>query len=203
MALSVKHAFTSAIADSGNASLIQPSNWNAEHTLLATDGKLLGASGSTTVGEITVGSGMSLSSGTLSLDADLVTIAGLTAASDSFMQAKSSAWAARTVSQVIVDLVTGITEYDNGKTSSGTLTPTPGSSPMQIYTNGGAHTLAPGSTVGNYIMTITNDSSAGAITTSGWTKVAGSSFTTTNGNKFRCMASIGAGGSLLIVQAMQ
>ncbi len=38
------------------------------------------------------------------LDADLTTIAGLTATTDNFMQAKSSAWASRTVAQVSVDL---------------------------------------------------------------------------------------------------
>jgi hypothetical protein len=37
-------------------------------------------------------------------DADLTTIAGLTATSDNFLQAKSSAWASRTVAQVSVDL---------------------------------------------------------------------------------------------------
>lgn len=37
-------------------------------------------------------------------DADLTTIAGLTATTDNFMQAKSSAWASRTVAQVTVDL---------------------------------------------------------------------------------------------------
>ena len=39
-----------------------------------------------------------------SLDADLTTIAGLTATTDNFMQAKSSAWASRTVAQVLTDL---------------------------------------------------------------------------------------------------
>jgi hypothetical protein len=38
------------------------------------------------------------------LDADLTTIAGLTATTDSFMQAKSSAWSSRTVAQVVADL---------------------------------------------------------------------------------------------------
>lgn len=37
-------------------------------------------------------------------DADLTTIAGLTATTDSFMQAKASAWAARTIAQVKTDL---------------------------------------------------------------------------------------------------
>jgi hypothetical protein len=38
------------------------------------------------------------------LDSDLTTIAGLTATTDNFMQAKSSAWASRTVAQVTSDL---------------------------------------------------------------------------------------------------
>lgn len=37
-------------------------------------------------------------------DADLTTIAGLTATTDSFMQSKGSAWSARTVAQVLTDL---------------------------------------------------------------------------------------------------
>lgn len=37
-------------------------------------------------------------------DADLTTIAGLTATTDNFIQAKSSAWASRTVAQVSADL---------------------------------------------------------------------------------------------------
>jgi hypothetical protein len=96
-----------------------------------------------------------------------------------------------------------VTEKDLGTISSGTVTPDPGDRPLQKYTNGGAHTLAPGSNVGAYLLTIVNNGSAGAITTSGWTKVAGDSFTTTNGHKFRCHASITGDGSVLIVQAMQ
>lgn len=38
------------------------------------------------------------------LDSDLTTIAGLTATTDNFLQAKSSAWASRTVAQVSADL---------------------------------------------------------------------------------------------------
>jgi hypothetical protein len=37
-------------------------------------------------------------------DSDLTTIAGLTATTDNFMQAKSSAWSSRTVAQVLTDL---------------------------------------------------------------------------------------------------
>jgi hypothetical protein len=30
--VTVKHAFTSAVADGGDAALVRPSNWNANHT---------------------------------------------------------------------------------------------------------------------------------------------------------------------------
>ena len=96
-----------------------------------------------------------------------------------------------------------VTSKSLGTQSTGTLTPDPGDRALQHYTNGGAHTLAPGSNPGSYLLDITNNGSAGAITTSGWTMVAGDSFTTTDGHKFRCHCSVGNGGSLLIVQALQ
>lgn len=42
MTVSLKHAFTSIIGDSGDTSLVQPSNWNAEHTLTLAQGNILG-----------------------------------------------------------------------------------------------------------------------------------------------------------------
>jgi hypothetical protein len=96
-----------------------------------------------------------------------------------------------------------VTSKSLGTQTTGTLTLDPGDRPMQHYTNGGAHTLAPGSNTGSLFLDITNNGSAGTITTSGWTKVSGDSFTTTNGHKFRCSCSIGNAGSLLNVQAMQ
>ncbi|MFI5409150.1 beta strand repeat-containing protein [Kaistia sp. UC242_56] len=90
-----------------------------------------------------------------------------------------------------------------GVVSSGTVTPDPGDRMLQHYQNNGAHTLAPGSVTGAYLLDITNGASAGAITTSGWTKVSGDAFTTTSGHKFRCHCSVANGGSLLIVQALQ
>lgn len=90
-----------------------------------------------------------------------------------------------------------------GVVSSGTVTPDPGDRDLQHYQNNGAHTLAPGSVTGSYLLDISNGASAGAITTSGWTKVTGDAFTTTSGNKFRCHCSVANGGSLLQVQALQ
>lgn len=96
-----------------------------------------------------------------------------------------------------------VTSKSLGTQSSGTLTLDMGDRPLQHYTNNGAHTLAPGSVNGSCLVDITNGASAGAITTSGWTQVAGDDFDTTNANKFRCHCSVGNAGSLLIVQAMQ
>ncbi len=42
MTISLKHAFTSAVADGGDANLVQPSNWNAEHTLTLAADRVLG-----------------------------------------------------------------------------------------------------------------------------------------------------------------
>jgi hypothetical protein len=95
-----------------------------------------------------------------------------------------------------------VTVKDLGTISSGTVTPDPGARPHQKYTNNGAHTLAPGTNQGSYWLDIMNGGSAGAIATSGWTKVVGS-FTTTNGHKFACVAHISDLGSLLVIQAMQ
>jgi hypothetical protein len=97
----------------------------------------------------------------------------------------------------------GITSKDLGTVSSGTLTPDPAARPQQHYINGGAHALAPSATAGSYLLDVTNSASAGAITTTGWTKVSGDPFDTTSGHAFRCYCSIGPAGSLLSVQAMQ
>jgi hypothetical protein len=96
-----------------------------------------------------------------------------------------------------------VTSKPLGTITSGTVTPDPGDRPQQHYTNGGAHTLGVSGNAGSTLVDITNNGSAGAITTSGFTKVTGDAFTTTNGHKFRCHVSIGNGGSLLQVQALQ
>ena len=95
-----------------------------------------------------------------------------------------------------------VTPLALGTITTGTVTLDPGDCPLQSYTNGGAHTLAPGSNTGYIFLDITNNGSAGAITTAGWTKVVGS-FATTNGYKYRCGCSISTAGSLLTIQAMQ
>ena len=96
-----------------------------------------------------------------------------------------------------------VTSKDLGTITTGTVTANAGHRPQQHYVNDGAHTLSPGVANGSYLLDITNGASAGVITTAGWTKVAGDSFTTVDDDKFRCHCSIGPAGSLLIVQALQ
>ena len=97
-----------------------------------------------------------------------------------------------------------VTVKDLGTQSAGTLTLDMGDRPLQKCVNGGAFILAPGTVKGACLLTITNNGSAGTITTSGWTQVAGDSFTTTNTEKFLCHCVVDDDGdSVLIVQAYQ
>lgn len=64
MAVSNKHAFTSAIPDGTDATLVRPSNWNAEHVLQLTGPALIGTSATgaeQNAGEITLGAGLAFS----------------------------------------------------------------------------------------------------------------------------------------------
>lgn len=69
MTVSLKHAFTSAVADGGDTSLVQPSNWNAEHNLTMATARLLGrtTAGTGSAEEISAGTALSLSAGTLAV----------------------------------------------------------------------------------------------------------------------------------------
>ncbi len=70
MALSLKHAFQSVRADGDDSTLVQPSNWNAEHSLQMATGRLVGrtSSGTGAAEEISVGSGLTLNAGSLTAD---------------------------------------------------------------------------------------------------------------------------------------
>lgn len=54
MAVSLTHSFNSLVADGGDTSLVQPSNWNENHVLTATANSVLASGATTTVGEITL-----------------------------------------------------------------------------------------------------------------------------------------------------
>lgn len=104
------------------------------------------------------------------------------------------------------DLTVGYTAtaHNGGTISSGTYTPAPANGNFQRYVNGGAHTLAPPSATGDYtiVIQITNNGSAGSITTSGFTKVSGS-FATTNGDDFLCYITKLNGFTYLSIVALQ
>jgi len=94
------------------------------------------------------------------------------------------------------------TPNNAGTKSSGTFTPDPADGNFQYAVNGGAHTLAPPSNDCCIIVQYTNNGSAGAITTSGFTKVSGS-FTTTNGDDFFAYITKNNGYSFLNIQVLQ
>ncbi len=107
------------------------------------------------------------------------------------------------------NLTAGFTGTANniGTVSSGTTTPNPANGNLQRYVNGGAHTLAPPSvgTGDSCQITVqcTNNASAGAITTSGFTAVNGDALTTTNGDDFMFFMTVINGFSMLNVVALQ
>lgn len=85
MALQVTHSFVSAKADGSDPTRVQPSNWNAAHSLSMATSRLLGrtTAGDGAVEEISAGTGLGLSSGTLAItNVQLTAIAGLTSAAD-------------------------------------------------------------------------------------------------------------------------
>lgn len=95
------------------------------------------------------------------------------------------------------------TSYANGTVSSGTLTPNPANGNFQHYTNNGAHTLAPPSSVCTIVLEMTNAAAAGALTTSSFTFVSGDALTTTDGNKFLLYITKSQSYSLLQRKALQ
>ena len=94
------------------------------------------------------------------------------------------------------------TPYNAGTKSSGTFTPDEANGNLQYAVNGGAHTLAPPTNNCTIIVQYTNNGSAGAVTTSGFSKVSGS-FTTTNGDDFFCYITKNNGFSHLNIVALQ
>lgn len=96
-----------------------------------------------------------------------------------------------------------VTVKDLGNLSGNTITPDPGDRAIQKITNNGAGTIAPGSNHGAYLIVLVNSSGAGAVTTSGFTSVAGDDLTTTNGHKFLGHVVVTADFSSLIWKAMQ
>jgi hypothetical protein len=112
MTVSLKHTFQSVIADSADSSLIQPSNWNAEHQLTCVTSVILGrvTSGTGAVEELTPTQAKGL------LAIAVADVTGLQAALDAKQAAGS--YAAASHSHVISD-VTGLQTALDGKQAAG------------------------------------------------------------------------------------
>jgi len=95
------------------------------------------------------------------------------------------------------------TPYNAGIKSSGTFTPDETSGNFQYCVNGGAFTLDPPINNCTIVIQITNNSSAGTITTSGFTKVTGTAPVTTDGYDFFAYITKCNGFSHLAWQALQ
>ena len=94
--------------------------------------------------------------------------------------------------------------FAGGTITTGTYTPAPatGQENFQHIVNGGAFTLDPPASPCTVILEITNNASAGAITTTGFTSVDGDAFTTTNNDAFICYITRTNGNSYLSVKAL-
>lgn len=95
------------------------------------------------------------------------------------------------------------TPVNEGTKSSGTFTPDESTGNFKYCVNGGAFTLAPPTNNCSIVLQVTNNASAGAITTSGFTKVTGDTISTTNADDFFFFITKLNGFSHLAVQALQ
>ena len=95
------------------------------------------------------------------------------------------------------------TPYNAGTKSTGTFTPDEANGNFQYAVNGGAFTLAPPTNNCTIVIQMTNNGSAGAITTSGFSKVTGDTLSTTNADDIFLFITKCNGFSHLAVQALQ
>jgi hypothetical protein len=104
---------------------------------------------------------------------------------------------------VITSPEVSYTSDNDGTQSSGTYTPAVSGSNIKRIVNGGAFTLGVPSGEGTFAVQVTNNSSAGAITTSGFTAVKGDTLTTTDGDDFMLFITVVNSFSVLNVVALQ
>jgi len=77
-----------------------------------------------------------------------------------------------------------VTPYPLGTISSGTTTLSAANGNQQYATANGAFALVPQTSPSQIVLEFLNGASAGSITTSGYTKVTGDAYATTNAAKF-------------------
>jgi len=95
------------------------------------------------------------------------------------------------------------TAVADGTKSSGTYTPATAGGNYKTIVGGGAFTLAPQTTVSSIVIQLTNNASAGSITTSGWDIVTGDTISTVNGADFMLYLTVVGAFQHLHVAALQ
>jgi hypothetical protein len=124
MTVSLKHTFQSAKTDSADATLIQPSNWNEEHELTLATNKVLGraTAGTGAAEELSVGTALSVSGGTLAVT-NVPVANGGTGASTLTGYVKGNGTSAFTAAATVpAGDVSGTLGVANGGTGAATLT---------------------------------------------------------------------------------
>lgn len=124
MTVSLKHTFTSAKTDSTDPTIVQPSNWNQEHQLTLATNKLLGraTAGTGAAEEISLGTAVSISGGTLAVT-NVPVANGGTGASTLTGVVKGNGTSPMTAGTVsLTTEVSGTLPVTNGGTGLATLT---------------------------------------------------------------------------------
>lgn len=100
MAVEIKHKFQSAKADSADASLIRPSNWNDTHDITMATARIMGrySAGDGAVQEISLGTGLSFSGSSIALSAALQQMSALPPTDGNFIVGNGTAWVVETAS---------------------------------------------------------------------------------------------------------
>lgn len=174
----------------------------AASTASAAAGSIVGSTGATDNRVIRADGtgGVTVQSSAVSIDdSGVVSGATISGASNTLSNIAATSLVSGTLS---AGVGFSVTKYNAGSKSSGTFTPDTTNGNEQYATNDGAHTLAPPATDCTMLIKYTNTGTAGTITTSGFTRVTGDSFNTTNGKIFFCDIAVLDGTSRLNVTAM-
>lgn len=135
-------ADTVGISDSAASNILKKLSWsNIKATLVTYFDTLYSALGHTHSGVYEPANPNLLETSDIGVsvqayDADLATLAGLTATTDNFIQSKASAWASRTPTQVTADLIAMVGDSGAGGTKG--LVPAPGVGDASKYLRGDA-----------------------------------------------------------------
>ena len=175
MTVSLKHTFQSTKDDSGDTTIVQPSNWNEEHVLTCSTARILGrtTAGTGAVEELSVGEGLSLSAGSLAVGTVPVANGG-TGATTLTGYVKGSGTSALTASATIpTSDLSGTIAVANGGTGATSLTANNvllgnGTSAVQV--------VAPG-TSGNVLTS--NGTTWASSAPAGWTQISSAAFVNT------------------------